>query len=129
MQAEVNVALSDEDIARIAKAVVAELKAVGGQVNGNAPKTEEVKKPAAKPKAAEKPAEPEKAKGPSREDLVGLLNKVAEKFGGDRSKAIEAVNKYSPKFGDVTEDQFADLAKDLQALLDAPAEADSGEGW
>lgn len=134
MQAEVNVALSDEDVARIAKAVVAELKAVGGVVNGNAPKTEEVKSAAEKPAKVTKPKveapkpEPETVKGPTREDVIAKLSAVAD-AKGDRAPAIAVVRKFSPTFDALAESDFQAVIDGLQALLDEPAAEAAGDGW
>jgi len=132
MKVEVEVALSDEDVARIAKAVAAELRA------GAAPRTEVADKPTTKPTKAtkaDKPAEapkPEepKVEGPTRQAVLEKLNAAADKLGS-KDAAMAIVKQFAPKFTEVTEAQYGDLIAALDKAIEggAPAEEAESDGW
>lgn len=100
--------LEDDDIARIADAVVKKFKDEGGKVET---------KTGDKPKDEGKAASTGKAKGPKREDVLAKVRELGAAKGKDVAKEI--IGHFGSAFGEVKD---ADLGKLLKEVEDKLAE-------
>lgn len=123
---EVDVALSDEDVSRIADAVVVAIAKAGATINGQTPNTGGGDKPAGdKPKTTNGKGNTNKVDPKLRDNVLAKLREASAAKG--RPAAVEVLSKYAADFKDVKDADLQALLDDLDALLKAEPESSEDE--